>query len=376
MEPRNLHQIIRQYDIFYKTFTHDCKQLNFNISGQAESDSDSVCSENDDCLMRIEKDREKTERMNKSYLITYFESNKMVNKRTTELISITTEDMFTVDLSHFFSKFSPSREKFFLNIQGAIVKKLTKNLFVTNSKESKLIVADFSSMYSSIMDKFNVCTSSVYFFSQWPGMVNGKKVRIQDPNIFFISSVDIKICNTCVPIIMYIVKKDIYESLNAKIISSCRSNRKQTKSQMKKYSEDSFIYESLNMKQEFEKLLGNSFYGKQNDCTSPVYNPFCGSFVTKQGRGLLINLYTFLKQGTQNKLFFYYGDTDSVFISGNISNLTDLIDKFNKQEKYSGIIQVEIEKILDVACFFNKKNYFMLFENKIKLKGLLKNHKL
>lgn len=318
---------------------------------------------------KIQKDNEKLERMQKSFDITYFESNKMNNRIN---VKDQQNKLHLFDFGYILQNINITQKEFYLNIQGAIVKKLTKNLFVS-SNDTKLIVADFSSMYSSIMDRYNVCSSTLSFYSQYPTMVNYKmEYCVNDVNNSFHKiPIEIKTNNVMIPMIIYFIKREKFISLNSKIISSCRQSRNEIKKKIKLLkSTTSFEYKSLNLQQEFAKLLGNSFYGKQQDCKSPVFNPFCGAFVTKAGRGLLLNLFIFLRLGTKlldkqngtlTDIYLYYGDTDSVFLSGNEKYIIILIDMFNKLKKYDSIIQVEIEKILDIALFFNKKNYVMLY---------------
>lgn len=392
--PISYEALLDKYAQFYTTTNTDNQLATTCVNILEEysnvDDVDDECDDDDDEFVdedvsnltkKIHKDNDKCERMNKPFEFTYFESNNMNNR-----IEITqqSDQLYLLTFEHLLNNFKQPSKNFFLNIQGAIVKKLTKNLFVSHN-DTKLVVADFSSMYSSVMDRYNVCASSLCFFNQYPSIIDGKMVYCANDvnNCFYKFPIEIKTNGVMIPLLIYMVKRDYCKSVNSKIISDCRSERKKIKAQMKMFEQTSFQYKQLNLKQEFCKLLGNSLYGKQQDCKSPIFNPFCSAFVTKAGRGLLLNLFIFLKVGTQlldkqnctkTDVYLYYGDTDSVFISGNEKYIVELIECFNNLKKYQKIIQVEIEKVLDIGLFFNKKNYIMLYSksNQIILKGLIK----
>lgn len=75
------------------------------------------------------------------------------------------------------------------------------------------------------------------------------------------------------------------------------------------------------------KVVANSFYGIVGSMYSRFYDPEIAEGVTKTGQWLIRNV---IKEAENRGLDPFYGDTDSVFISGDVEDMTNLVRHMNQ----------------------------------------------
>lgn len=209
------------------------------------------------------------------------------------------------------------------------------------------IVLDFSSLYPSIIQRYNLCFST----------------RLASSEILDIGENNVHIT----PESAMFVKSHIRPGILPEILTGLIKERNNTKRAMKS-EHDEFKRKILNGKQLALKISANSIYGFTGDATSNLYCVEISSSVTGYGREMLEKTKTFIENSYQASVI--YGDTDSVMfnIMSTIAETKgEAIERAIKLGKeiaatitdtlFTKPISLEFEKVMFPLILCSKKRY-------------------
>ncbi|MGC8982757.1 MAG: DNA-directed DNA polymerase [Desulfurococcaceae archaeon] len=196
-----------------------------------------------------------------------------------------------------------------------------------------IAVLDFTSMYPSIMIKYNV----------------GPDTIVRD------AACDESIHNVAPEIGHCFVKEPpgFFKSVLTKLLEL----RKTLKEQLKKYPPDSYEYRLLDERQKAIKILANATYGYMGWAGARWYCRECAEAVTAWGRALIRKSIE-IAQGLGLKVI--YGDTDSLFLTYQPEKINAFIEIVQKDLGF----EIKVDKVYK-AVFFSeaKKRYAGLLED-------------
>ncbi len=221
----------------------------------------------------------------------------------------------------------PNRvERPYETYKGAVVLKPRKGV------HENIAVLDFSSMYPSIMIKYNVGpdTYDPYECS---------------PSTHHIAP-EVRHCFRKAP-----------EGFFRKVLATLLKLRKIVKEEMKKYPVDTPEYRLLYERQRALKVLANASYGYMGWVGARWYCRQCAEAVTAWGRQTIMKA---IEKARQLGLKVIYGDTDSLFVSYDREKTEKLIDYV---ENVLGF-DIKIDKVYKRVFFTEaKKRYVGLLED-------------
>lgn len=210
--------------------------------------------------------------------------------------------------------------------KGAIVLKPVQGI------HENIAVLDFTSMYPSIMIKYNVGPDT---------LIEGECIE-EEHNV----APEVGHCFRVSP-------PGFFKNVLTKLLQV----RKTIREEMKKYQPESYEYKLLDERQRAIKILANATYGYMGWAGARWYCRACAEAVTAWGRlliGKAINLATSLG------LKVIYGDTDSLFVTyvpDKIKSFTELV------EKELGF-EIKVDKVYKRVFFSEaKKRYAGLLED-------------
>ncbi|MCY0859049.1 MAG: DNA polymerase II [Sulfolobaceae archaeon] len=159
-------------------------------------------------------------------------------------------------------------------------------------------VLDFSSMYPSLMIKYNI----------------GPDTLVQEE------------CNDCyeAPEVGYKFRKEppgIYKTLIARLVEE----RRKIKEELEKVNDET-LKRLLNERQKAIKVMTNAFYGYMGWQTARWYSKEGAEAVTAWGRQTILTAANMAKEMGFSVI---YGDTDSIFVHGDGNKVNELINKIN-----------------------------------------------
>lgn len=190
-----------------------------------------------------------------------------------------------------------------------------------------VIVLDFSSMYPSIMIKYNVGPDT---------LVKGE-------------------CNDCwVSPIGHKFRKEPL-GLYKFVLENLVKERREIKSKLKE-TKDEYEKRLLDERQKALKVMANAFYGYMGWINARWYSREGAEAVTAWGRSIISDA---AKIATEHGFKVIYGDTDSIFIKGNgdINKLQDMIS-----QKFG--IEIKVDKVYRRVLFTeSKKRYAGITED-------------
>ncbi|XP_051969816.1 DNA polymerase alpha catalytic subunit-like isoform X2 [Xyrauchen texanus] len=221
-----------------------------------------------------------------------------------------------------------------------------------------ILLLDFNSLYPSIIQEFNICFTTVE-----RGATNScKKTEDDDDEIPELPDQSLE---------MGILPKEIRKLVE---------RRRQVKQLMKQQDLNPDLYLQYDIRQKALKLTANSMYGCLGFSFSRFYAKPLAALVTHKGREILMHT----KEMVQRmNLEVIYGDTDSIMINTNSTNLEEVFKLGNKVKsevnKLYKLLEIDIDGVFKSLLLLKKKKYAALmvepqgdgkYTTKQELKGL------
>jgi len=207
--------------------------------------------------------------------------------------------------------------------KGAIVLEPRKGV------HENIAVIDFSSMYPSIMTRYNI----------------GPDTFVEDESLCIEQS-----CNE-VPEVRYKFLKQP-SSFFKIALETLIKTRRDVREQMKKYDADSYEYRMLDARQRALKVLANACYGYMGWTGARWYCRECAEAVAAYGRELIRKAMDIAKK---LGLDMIYGDTDSVFVKYDKENVEKFIELVEKELGFD----VKIDKLYQKVFFTEAKKRYI-----------------
>ncbi len=234
-----------------------------------------------------------------------------------------------------YNELVPNRiERPYESYRGAVVLKPVKGI------HENIAVLDFSSMYPSIMIKYNVGPDTI---------VKDEKC---DPEKHYIA-----------PEVGHCFRKEP-EGFFKKVLTTLLSLRKSIKEEMKKYPPDSYEYRILNERQKAVKVLANATYGYMGWVGARWYCKECAEAVTAWGRQTIRHA---IKIAESLGLKVIYGDTDSLFVTYDKEKVEELIKRIKEELG----LDIKIDKVYKRIFFTEAKKRYagLLTDGRIDIVG-------
>uniref|UniRef100_A0A671T540 DNA polymerase n=1 Tax=Sinocyclocheilus anshuiensis TaxID=1608454 RepID=A0A671T540_9TELE len=220
-----------------------------------------------------------------------------------------------------------------------------------------ILLLDFNSLYPSIIQEFNICFTTVE-----RGATNAHKKTEDDDEIPELPDQSLE---------MGILPKEIRKLVE---------RRRQVKHLMKQADLNPDVYLQYDIRQKALKLTANSMYGCLGFSFSRFYAKPLAALVTHKGREILMHT----KEMVQRmNLEVIYGDTDSIMINTNSTNLEEVFKLGNKVKsevnKLYKLLEIDIDGVFKSLLLLKKKKYAALmvepqgdgkYTTKQELKGL------
>ncbi|XP_024308160.1 DNA polymerase alpha catalytic subunit isoform X7 [Homo sapiens] len=222
-----------------------------------------------------------------------------------------------------------------------------------------ILLLDFNSLYPSIIQEFNICFTTVQRVASEAQKVteDGEQEQIPelpDPSLE-----------------MGILPREIRKLVE---------RRKQVKQLMKQQDLNPDLILQYDIRQKALKLTANSMYGCLGFSYSRFYAKPLAALVTYKGREILMHT----KEMVQKmNLEVIYGDTDSIMINTNSTNLEEVFKLGNKVKsevnKLYKLLEIDIDGVFKSLLLLKKKKYAALvveptsdgnYVTKQELKGL------
>ncbi|XP_075769401.1 DNA polymerase alpha catalytic subunit isoform X2 [Pelodiscus sinensis] len=222
-----------------------------------------------------------------------------------------------------------------------------------------ILLLDFNSLYPSIIQEFNICFTTVQRESsdaqkRAEDGVQEEIPELPDPSLE-----------------MGILPKEIRKLVE---------RRRQVKQLMKQPDLNPDLYLQYDIRQKALKLTANSMYGCLGFSYSRFYAKPLAALVTHKGREILMHT----KEMVQKmNLDVIYGDTDSIMINTNSTNLEEVFKLGNKIKsevnKLYKLLEIDIDGVFKSLLLLKKKKYAALtveptgdgkYVTKQELKGL------
>lgn len=197
----------------------------------------------------------------------------------------------------------------------------------------QIAVLDFTSMYPSIMIKYNVGPDTI---------VQGDLCDPEEHNI----APEVGHCFLKEP-------PGFFKSVLTRLIEL----RKALKEELKKYPPDSYDYRLIDERQKAVKILANATYGYMGWAGARWYCKQCAEAVTAWGRSLIKKAIE-LAQGLGLKVI--YGDTDSLFVTYHPEKIQKFVELVEKELGF----EIKVDKVYKRVFFSEvKKRYAGLLED-------------
>ncbi|XP_033706019.1 DNA polymerase alpha catalytic subunit isoform X3 [Tursiops truncatus] len=203
-----------------------------------------------------------------------------------------------------------------------------------------ILLLDFNSLYPSIIQEFNICFTTVQRVASEAQKVteDGEQEQIPelpDPSLE-----------------MGILPREIRKLVE---------RRRQVKQLMKQQDLNPDLVLQYDIRQKALKLTANSMYGCLGFSYSRFYAKPLAALVTYKGREILMHT----KEMVQKmNLEVIYGDTDSIMINTNSTNLEEVFKLGNKVKsevnKLYKLLEIDIDGIFKSLLLLKKKKYAAL----------------
>ncbi|NWI21378.1 DPOLA polymerase, partial [Crypturellus soui] len=222
-----------------------------------------------------------------------------------------------------------------------------------------ILLLDFNSLYPSIIQEFNICFTTVQRTSseaqkRAEAEEEEEIPELPDPSLE-----------------MGILPKEIRKLVE---------RRRQVKQLMKQPDLNPDLYLQYDIRQKALKLTANSMYGCLGFSYSRFYAKPLAALVTHKGREILMHTKDMVQK---MNLEVIYGDTDSIMINTNSTNLDEVFKLGNKIKsevnKLYKLLEIDIDGVFKSLLLLKKKKYAALtveptgdgkYVTKQELKGL------
>ena len=220
--------------------------------------------------------------------------------------------------------------------RGAIVLRPLKGI------HENIAVLDFSSMYPSIMMKYNVGPDTLVKSQEECAKSGG--------------------CNVA-PEVGHMFRKDP-PGFFKRVLEQLVDMRKRVREEMKKYDANSMEYRVLDERQRALKILANASYGYMGWTGARWYCKQCAEAVTAWGRNLIKQAIEFARR---LGLKVVYGDTDSLFVYYDVDKVNQLIEFVERNLGF----EIKIDKIYRRVFFTEAKKRYagLLYDGRIDIVG-------
>ncbi|MCD6323744.1 MAG: ribonuclease H-like domain-containing protein, partial [Desulfurococcales archaeon] len=231
-------------------------------------------------------------------------------------------EWFLIRSARKFRELVPNRvERPYTSYRGAIVLKPVKGV------HENIAVLDFSSMYPSLMIKYNI-----------------------GPDTFVNEECSEDEC-FIIPDLNYKFRKEppgFYKN----VLTTLLKLRNEVKEEMRKYPPNSPEYRLLNERQKALKVLANASYGYMGWMGARWYFKEGAEAVTALGRATISKA---IKIAEHLGLRVIYGDTDSLFVV----NDEEKVDKFIKKVEEELGLEIKVDKVYRKVFFTEAKKRYI-----------------
>ena len=293
-------------------------------------------------------------------------------KITTDCLTSTTINDSKVYATNFVSACCCISDVLRFKFPGGFVFPVTTKYFksfeLPTGEQNELHVADFESLYPTMMVLNNICqTTSAYDPRYMIDIGDGRLISPFDDEYIQTMCIPIRINKVCINAIYFCIRRHVRQSVTSVFLNKMNTLRKAKKKSMNmaKTRGDDAAYNRDNNTQKNLKLMVNAIYGKLGSFRETAYRPIAASAVSYSGRLYLTKLVMYAtKYFVRNNLSLYdrgvlYGDTDSIFIKCSRNELTELLGEFQRLNEHVGVVVVELERTLSCAFFLAKKKYIL-----------------
>ncbi|KAM9577340.1 DNA polymerase alpha catalytic subunit isoform 1-T1 [Trichechus inunguis] len=203
-----------------------------------------------------------------------------------------------------------------------------------------ILLLDFNSLYPSIIQEFNICFTTVQRVASEAQKIteDGEQEQIPelpDPSLE-----------------MGILPREIRKLVE---------RRKQVKQLMKQQDLNPDLVLQYDIRQKALKLTANSMYGCLGFSYSRFYAKPLAALVTYKGREILMHTNEMVQK---MNLEVIYGDTDSIMINTNSTNLEEVFKLGNKVKsevnKLYKLLEIDIDGVFKSLLLLKKKKYAAL----------------
>ncbi|XP_060755721.1 DNA polymerase alpha catalytic subunit isoform X2 [Neoarius graeffei] len=222
-----------------------------------------------------------------------------------------------------------------------------------------ILLLDFNSLYPSIIQEFNICFTTVQRGA------SGSRKNIEDQDADEIPELP---------------DPDLEMGVLPREICKLVERRRQVKQLMKQPDLNPDLYLQYDIRQKALKLTANSMYGCLGFSYSRFYAKPLAALVTHKGREILMRTKDMVQKMSLDVI---YGDTDSIMINTNSSNLDEVFKLGNKVKsevnKLYRLLELDIDGVFKSLLLLKKKKYAALmvepqgegrYTTKQELKGL------
>ncbi|KAJ7319534.1 hypothetical protein JRQ81_019045 [Phrynocephalus forsythii] len=203
-----------------------------------------------------------------------------------------------------------------------------------------ILLLDFNSLYPSIIQEFNICFTTVQRVSSKGHKKTEQEEQEEIPEL---------------------PDSDLDMGILPKEIRKLVERRRQVKQLMKQTDLNPDLYLQYDIRQKALKLTANSMYGCLGFSYSRFYAKPLAALVTFKGREILMHTKEMVEK---MNLEVIYGDTDSIMINSNITNLEEVFKLGNKIKsevnKLYKLLEIDIDGIFRSLLLLKKKKYAAL----------------
>ncbi|KAF9266691.1 DNA polymerase alpha catalytic subunit [Marasmius fiardii PR-910] len=199
-----------------------------------------------------------------------------------------------------------------------------------------ILVMDFNSLYPSIIQEYNIDFTTIERIADEEDE-NGEQVQPDPPG------------------------PDVPQGVLPRLIATLVQRRRQVKSLMKDKTATPAQLLQYDIKQQALKLTANSMYGCLGFEYSRFYARQLASLTTYKGREILTHT---RELAESMQLDVVYGDTDSVFVNSNVTELSEALKisvEFKKavNECYK-LLEIDLDGVFQRLLLLQKKKYAAL----------------
>ncbi|ELU17443.1 hypothetical protein CAPTEDRAFT_228337 [Capitella teleta] len=201
--------------------------------------------------------------------------------------------------------------------------------------DTYILLLDFNSLYPSIIQEYNICFTTIGRDTAAKDDEEDAVMECPDPSL----------------------EPGILPTEIRKLVQS----RRQVKTMMKNPDLSPDLYMQYDIRQKALKLTANSMYGCLGFTHSRFYAKPLAALVTAKGREILMKT----KDLVQNmNLDVIYGDTDSIMVNSNSTNMEEVFKLGNKVKtevnKLYRLLEIDIDGVYKCMLLLKKKKYAAL----------------